>query len=194
MTKAEVQSNIRYNENLVAQYQRKIASLNQKVESLGASVRQLNAQMGDLSGRKNKQETERAELVQLRRKVQNLQTEFGNRQAKRVNGYNRNITQIFTTNFFSSYINGMKTLLSGSEYRNAYNGLSSACEKITAKINEKQREIDSIIRQMNNIRSRIDSDNREISSCRSQISQTSNDLAYRRRRIEYWKDQLKYAT
>lgn len=194
MTKEEVKQNIRYNENLVNQYQRKLNSLNQQLNSLNATVRQLNSQNNDLVGRKKKLDGELAELGQLKRKVQGLQDEFSSRQTKRVTGYNRNIGQIFTTNFFASYISGMKSLLSGSEYRNTFNGLTSAVDKVTKKIKEKDREMDSVVKQINDVRSRIDRTNREINSCRSQISQTSSDLAYRKRRIQYWKDQLKYAT
>lgn len=194
MTKEEVKQNIRYNENLVNQYQRRLNSLNQQVNSLNSTVRQLNAQNNDLVSRKKKLEGELAELGQLKNKVQNLRDEFSSRQTRRMTGYNRNIGSIFTTNFFSSYINGMKSLLSGSEYRNAYNGLSSAVDKVVKKIKEKDREVDSVVKQINDVRRRIDNATLEIRSCRSQISQTESDLAYRRRRIQYWKDKLKYAT
>ena len=194
MTKAEVQSNIRYNENLVAQYQRKLNSLNQQLSSLNATARQLESQNQDLIRRKQKLESEMGELARLKQKLQGLQNDFSSKQTKRVNGYNKNITQVFSVNFFSSYIDGMKMLLSGSEYRNTYNGLTSALEKVSKKTQEKQREIDSVTNQINGVRSKIDSTNREISTCRNNIGQTNNDLAYRKKRIQYWKDQLKYAT
>lgn len=194
MTKAEVQYNIRYNENLVSQYQRDINNLNRQISSCRSTINQLNSQLSDLASASRRLQTEYDELSRLRQKFQKLQTDFASRQAKRVAGFAKNTLQAFTTNFFSSYLSGMKTLLSGSEYRNTYNGLTTALERIKAKIQAKQREIDSNDSRQRNVNNQISSKNREINNCRSRIAKTNDSLAYRRRRIQYWKEQLQYAT
>ena len=126
MTKQEVQNNIRYNENLVNQYQREINSLNSQVRTLNSRISQLNSQIGSLNSRKQTLSNEIAELQRLKTKLQGLRDNFSARQSKRVSGFNRNTTQVLSVKFIASYISGMRDLLSGQEYRNTYNGLTTA--------------------------------------------------------------------
>lgn len=138
MTKAQVNSNIRYNENLIRTYQRSVQSLNSQIE----------------------------ELNMLKRKIQGYQSEFSSRERNRKNKLSNNFSGRFNLKFVISYVKGMIGLLTGSEYRNAYNGLSEAIHRI-------DKQIDSL--------------RREVNSYNGQIS-------YRRKRIDYWKRQLRYAT
>lgn len=138
MTKAEVQSNIRYNENLVAQYRNNISQLQSQIY----------------------------ELERLRTKFQNLQNAFGSRQSNR----KRRLSSVFSAKLnvkmLSAYASAMNGLLSGSEYRNTYNGLSTAQERINSQIRSLNRE----------------------------INDNNSNLSYRQGRANYWRRQLSYAT
>jgi DNA repair exonuclease SbcCD ATPase subunit len=138
MTVAEVQGHINYNENLVAQYRNIISQL----------------------------ETQLRELESLRSKFQVLQNSFGNRQSNR----KRKLSSVSSTKvnvkMIPIYVSAMNGLLTGSEYRSAYNGLSAAQERINSQINSIRREISDNIANLN-------------------ASQSS---------VYYWRDQLKYAT
>jgi len=194
MTKQEVQENIRYNENLVYQYQRDLNNLNSRLNSLNSRSNQLNGQISSLRLRKQTLEREVGELQRLKSKIQGLRDDFSSRQSKRVNNFNHSITQILSVRFITSYISGMRDLLSGQEYRNTYNGISTAYDRVSDKLQTKQRELESTIGQYNSAQNNIDSTRRDINSCRNQISQKNSDLSYRRRRIQYWEEQLQYAT
>lgn len=138
MTKAEVQGNIRYNENLVTQYRNNISHLEAQIR----------------------------ELERLRAKFQNLQSTFGNKQSRRKNKLASVFSSKANVKMLTTYASAMNGLLTGSEYKNAYNGLSSVQEKINSQIRSLSRE----------------------------INQNNENLNYRIGRISYWKSQLQYAT
>lgn len=138
MTRAQVNSNIRYNENLIRSYQKSVQSLNSQIEELSA----------------------------LKRKIQGYQSEFSSRERNRKNRLSNNFSGKFNLKFVMSYVTGMISLLSGSEYRNAYNGLSEAIHRIDKQIAGLRREVNSY----------------------------NGQISYRRQRIDYWKRQLRYAT
>ena len=142
MTKQEVMDKIRYNENLINQYNRDLNALHRQIDSLNGRINQLNNQLGQLNARRHKLQTELSELQALKSKFQKLQNDFASRQRKRVSGFNQNTIQLLSVRFILSYISGMKNLLSGAEYRSAYNGLSAAIDKINKQIQAKQRELD----------------------------------------------------
>ena len=112
MTKAEVKSNIRYNENLIAQYRNNISQLQSQIN----------------------------ELERLRTKFQNLQNAFGSRQSNRKRKLSSVFSAKLNVKMLSVYASAMNGL-SGSEYRNTYNGLSTAQERINSQIRSLNREI-----------------------------------------------------
>lgn len=138
MTKAEVQSNIRYNQGLVEQYSNTISRLQSQIN----------------------------ELERLRMKYQGLQNSFGNRQSDR----KRKLASVFSAKanvrMLSIYASAMNSLLSGSEYMDAYNGLSVAQERINSQIRELSWQINDNVAKIN----------------------------YRQGRIDYWTNQLQYIT
>lgn len=138
MTKAEVKSNIRYNENLIAQYRNNISQLQSQIN----------------------------ELERLRTKFQNLQNAFGSRQSNRKRKLSSVYSAKLNVKMLSVYASVMNGLLSGSEYRNTYNGLSTAQERINSQIRSLNRE----------------------------INDNNSNLSYRQGRANYWRRQLPYAT
>ena len=135
MTRTEIKNNILYNENLVVSYQKSIREINSKIN----------------------------ELNKLKSKYSSLQSSFSAKQRKRKNKFNSNFSGTFNVRLISSYISGMRNLLSGNEYKNAYNGLTTAIEKI----------------------------NNQIKKLQKQLNDYNDKLAYRKKRILYWKEQLK---
>ena len=137
MTKSEVRKNIRQYENSADACRRNIRSLENKIH----------------------------ELERLRSKFQALQDSFGSRQTDR----RQKLSNLFSTRLhvkmISAYTSAMNGLLTGSEYQNAYGGLSAAMERINAQIRRLQNES-----QMNN-----------------------SNLNYSIRKMNYWKSRLKDA-
>ncbi len=194
MTKAEVLENIKYNENLVYQYQKKINDLQQQISSQNAAVNKLNAQLREMSSQKKQLDSQTDELDRLKKKFDNLQRDFAGKQSKRINNFNKNFSQNLNTHFIGSYISGMQNLLSGAEYKKAYNGLSDAGETVLRKLKAKRNESQAVGARITAANKDIDARTRMISSLKGQLNQTNSDLAYRKQRITYWKDQLKNAT
>ncbi len=194
MTKQEVQNNIRYNQNLVSQYEREISNLYGQINSQDSKIRQLDGQIGGLRARKQSIDGEYSELQRLRSKLQSLRDNFSVRQSKRVSGFNKNVGNIINVKFIKSYISGMRDLLSGQEYRNTYNGITSAIDKVNSQIQAKQREIESVQAQINSAQRNIDNARSLINSYQRSIEQRKGDISYRRQRIRYWEGQLQYAT
>ena len=194
MTRQEVLNNIAYNENLVNQYQREINNLNNRIRTLNADINQYNSRISNYNSKKQTLNRELDELRRLKTKLTGLKDRFTQRQTNRVNNFNKYNTFSKGVNFIASYITGMKDLLSGQEYRNAYNGLTSAEEKVTSKIRAKQEDVNSVQNQINSAQRSIDNTKANINSCRTKINQRNSDLTYRKRRIQYWKEQLQYAT
>ncbi len=194
MTKQEVQNNIRYNENLVNQYQREINNLNNQINSLNSGIQSSNGQIAGLVARKKTLEREMSELNGLRAKLQGLKDNFGNRQSRRMNNFVRYSAQVINVHFIGSYLSGMRDLLSGREYQNALNGIVESIAKVMNKLRAKQQEIDSVQAEINKAQQNINNANDEINRCRQRLNQRRSDLAYRKNRIQYWKEQLKKAT
>lgn len=164
-----------------------------KVNDLNSKINQYNSQISQLNSNIKSKESQIDELNRLKSKYQKLQNDFANRQSKRVNTFNVNFSKNLNLKFIRSYISGMKSLLSGNDYKRSYNGLSSAIGTISNKIKSIQREIDSLKKDINSKQRSIDSIRRDISSYQSQINRTNSNLSYRRQRITYWKNQLRYA-
>lgn len=140
MTKQEVYNNIRYNENLVNSYSNNLRRLKNNINNLNSQISQCNSQISQLNSRMRELRKQINELDQLKSKYQKLQNDFMNRQSKRVNKFNVNFSKQLNLKFILSYINGMCSLLSGNEYKNAYNGLTSAIDTISNKIRVIQQE------------------------------------------------------
>ena len=127
MTSAEIRGSIRYHEGLVSSYQN--------------SVRQLENQIN--------------ELLRLKGKFQNLQSNFGSRQSNRKNKLAGLFSTTLKVKMISNYRSGMNQLLTGSEYSNSYNGLSAAQERINTKIRSIQKEINAYNDKIVHTRGRI---------------------------------------
>ena len=93
MTRAEINKNIKYNEDLVSSYQKKIRDLQAKIN----------------------------ELIKLKSKYTALQNDFSSKQSKRRSRLNGNFSGNFNIKLINNYVTGMKNLLTGNEYKNAYN-------------------------------------------------------------------------
>lgn len=106
LNQAEVNSKIRYNENLVSSYNSAINSINSQL----------------------------SELYSLRAKVSSIQNSFGERQALRKARLSNTASKKYDVEMISSYFEGMYLLLNGTEYLKVYNGLSTAISEINAEI------------------------------------------------------------
>lgn len=137
MTSAEIRRNIQYNENYINSYQNSIRNLENQI----------------------------SQLQQLRGKVQSLQNNFGSRQAGRKSRLSSLFSIPLNVKMVSKYQSAMYQLLTGSEYNNAYHGLSAAQDRINSRMRGLQNEINA---------------------CNGQIS-------YYRGRVSYWRNQLRYA-
>lgn len=195
MTRAEVYSNIRYNESLVSQYQSTISSLHSRISGLNAQINNWQNQIARLTAQKNKLQSQIKELLVLKNKYAALQDRFANRQASRTSKLTLNFAQRANSfKFLPSYVNGMRALLTGSEYKNAYNGLTTARETIDKKVRQLQNEVDTINREISGLYNRINANQCEIRSAQARINETSSNLSYRRQRLTYWYGQLSAAT
>lgn len=137
MTVDEIYGNIRYNENLIDQYTNERRALEAQIE----------------------------ELDLLRSKYSGLQSRFEQRQQKRQSKLQSFLSSTLSNQILRKYYSGMNSLLTGTEYGNAYAGLGEAKSKITSQINRLDDEIDT---------------------CNANIR-------YRRERREYWLRELNAA-
>ncbi|WP_075718706.1 hypothetical protein [Roseburia sp. 499] len=135
MTEYEIRSKIRRNEDMVDSYQ--------------SQIRELEEQMEDLE--------------YLRSKFSTLQTNFGNKQDVRKRGLSGVFAKTAQIKIASRYYSGMNDLLNGTEFMNAYNGLSDAKDTIV-------RELDKIFTQREDL---------------------TRELNYRKQRITYWETELR---
>ncbi len=193
MTRQEIYNNIRYNENLVNQYLNTINRLNSTISDLNSQISNCEYQISQLNSEIRNRQSQISELNQLRNKYQKLQTDFADRQSVRINSFNSNFSRNVNVNFMSSYVIGMRSLLSGNEYRNAYNGISAAIHTISNKIYAIESEIDNLNRSIISSQATINNCRRDIGIYQNQIAGESSKLSYRRQRIVYWKNQLRYA-
>lgn len=137
MTVNEIRNNIIYNENLIDQFY----------------------------AEKRRIETQIDELEQLRGKFTTLQNNFGAKQESRQQGLLRFSHAIVSNKIFSNYFNGMTSLLGGHQFNDAYNGLTTAKQKINNKLQELLENL---------------------SDCEGRIT-------YRENRKIYWQEQLRLA-
>ena len=137
MTVNEIRNNIIYNENLINQFY--------------AEKRTIETQIN--------------ELEQLRGKFTTLQNNFGTKQESRQQGLLRFSQVIVSNKIFSNYLKGMTSLLCGRQFNDAYNGLTTAKQKINTKLNE-------LIQNLYDCEERI---------------------SYRENRKIYWQEQLRLA-
>lgn len=122
MTSSEIRNNIQYNENLINQYNAEKRNINNKLD----------------------------ELECLRDKFSTLQNDFGNRQFRRQQNLSIYSSKRLQNKIFASYCTGMGSLLRGTEFNNAYEGLSYAKQKINVKIQELIGDLSSCERKIAN--------------------------------------------
>ena len=194
MTKQEVRNNIKYNERLVDEFQRKVNTLNKKISDLNSQIKSYDTKINELRSKQKKLKDQIEELEQLKKKFQKLKEDFAARQAARRNKLKSMSNASWGVRFISSYFNGMSDFLDGAEYRRAYNGINSALEEIQKKINGFDSEEDIAGKQIASAQRSIDSKNKDKRNYQQQLTKAKSDLAYRKKRILYWKEQLKYAT
>lgn len=133
----EIKSNIRYNENLIDQFYSEKLSIEKKIE----------------------------ELEQLRNKFGTLQSNFAAKQDKRQQGIAGFCKTSVNNKIYSSYLSGMTELLKGKEFNSAYEGLTTAKEKINVKLKKLLND----------------------------LYECENKISYRQGRKIYWQDQLRFA-
>lgn len=112
MTPDQIRDNIRYNENLIDQFYSEKTSIEEKIE----------------------------ELEQLRGKFSTLQNSFRSKQDNRQQGLSRFSQVSLNNKIFTSYLSGMTDLLNGAQFKNAFDGLTTAKRKISSKIQELLQE------------------------------------------------------
>lgn len=194
MTKQEVYNNISYNERLVRQYTNQINNLNKEISSYNSQINKYNAQKEQLTKQLNNAAKNIDELNSLLNKVKNLSNTFEQKQQKRLNAMSKNFSIIPNVGFIRSYITGMSNLLSGSEYKNACNGLNTALQNIKKRRQTEDNKYDNIKNDIKDISRKIDTSRSRVASCKAELSEAKNNLSYRKNRIVYWKQQLQYAT
>lgn len=126
MTRGEINSNIRYNENLVRSYQRTIQNLNDQ-------IRELNT---------------------LKLNIQSYQREFANKERNRKNRLLQGAVGV-NFKFVDSYVTAMINLMTGIEYQRAYNGLTEAVQRIDGELRRLSGEIITNNKQLLYRRNRI---------------------------------------
>ncbi|MCC8029208.1 MAG: hypothetical protein LIO75_05365 [Lachnospiraceae bacterium] len=122
------------------QIMRQIRRYESRIESLQKEIREL--------------EQDNEELELLAGKYRNLQSSFEAHQSERKNALSV-LEHASNMNSVSGYCRGMHSLLNGSEFSGAYNGISESI----SKIRKKQRQAEE-----------------EISICRSQINAYSTEI------------------
>ncbi|MEE0931023.1 MAG: hypothetical protein UIM53_08485 [Acutalibacteraceae bacterium] len=138
MTISEIQSNINYNEGLIEQFYTEKRTL----------------------------ETQIDELEQLREKFTTLQNNFGSKQESRQQGLAKFTHTNINNKIFSNYFNGMTSLLSGRQFNDAYEGLSTAKQTINTKLQELMQN----------------------------LTECEGNITYRENRKAYWQEQLRLAS
>ena len=134
MTESRIRSNITYNQNI----------------------------LDELYMEKSKIESQLYELDLLRDKVSGLQQRFGDRQQHRQTMLQRITHSTIQNKILKTYYDGMKVLLSGTEFNSAYEGLSESKCKI----------------------------NREVEVLQESLGRCVDNIAYRKERCDYWRSQL----
>ena len=137
MTVSEIRNNIYYNENLIDQYRAEKRDLDNKIE----------------------------ELECLRNQITSFQDEFAAKQDNRKRGLTFFAKKQIQNKIYSNYYSGMEALLSGTEFVNAHDGLTTAKGIIFGKIQELQQT----------------------------LSECEGNISYREGRKRYWQEQLRLA-
>lgn len=147
MSSSDIRGQISYYENVLDQYYDEKASLESQIQDLEI-----------LKGRL-KEIQERSEAMQQSRK--NRLSILGE------NGVSNNL--------FSKYFSGMSSLLSGSEYVSANNGMSSSIEITQAEIYRLSGQLDNVIWNISNTQSTIDSLKIDLEAAIAEESQEEED-------------------
>lgn len=194
MRKIDVENNIRYNENLIRQYQKSINQLHAKINNSNNQINKYNNNIALQKNEINKFNLQIDELRNLKKKYQNLQDIFSQKQHQRIRTINKGLSYCNSLQAIEHYKSDINALLRNQEYFSAFNQLSSAISIITDKINQ-------ISNQINSAQMDIAYNNRLIASKyydnnndQNRINALNNEIIYRRNRIKYWQSQLKYAT
>lgn len=194
MTKTEVQEKIRYNERLVTQYQNEVRDCQRKIDNSTSEINRVNSQISDSTAQKNQVNQKIDELSQLKRKFQTLQTNFNDRQTKRIRALDSMKASYPPVNFIQSYLTGMNELLRGPEYKNPLQGIIQGLEDIEKEKGEWNRRREEVEKSMDKLSKLLkDLMNNRVHYQKQRDTANSN-LSYRKGQVTYWKNQLKYAT
>ena len=137
MTVEEIKSNIRYNEDLIDQYIREKRILERRI----------------------------ADFDLLKNKYISFQNAFGEQQQSRQRKLASFLSSNVQNQIVGKFYDGMNGLLFGTDFNNAYEGLTEAKRVINRKITELDQQLDD---------------------CKG-------NLAYRRGRLDYWQRELEAA-
>lgn len=134
-------------------------------EQARQNIRANENALADLLIRERDLEQKIGELQSLRKKYADLQGRFEERQQHRQKNLVGILSCGISNSIANNYHDGMQKLLSGQEFKRAYNGLSEAKQIITNKI-----------RELN-----------------SQLDECSSQIRYKRNQISYWNAQYSAA-
>lgn len=193
MRRIEVENNIRYNENLIRQYQKSINQLYAKINDSNNQINKYNNNIALQKNEINKFNSQIDELRNLKKKYQNLQDIFSQKQQKRIKTINKGLSYCNSLQSMEHYKSDINTLLRSQEYFNAFNQLSSAISIITDRINKTVNQINSVQMDITHNNRLIASKYYDNNNNQSQINSLNNAIVYRKNRITYWQNQLKYA-
>ena len=127
---------------------RKISYNNDRIGACRADIRNLENQI--------------AQLETLRGKVQNLHSNFSNRQSRR----RAKLSNMYSASKRNKNIVNRYTSANGSEYNNASNGLSAAVERINEQIRSLGGKVQSNYNAINQYNRNVDYWNRKLSDLR----------------------------
>lgn len=137
MSIERIKDNIRFNQNLINDYSSQIPKLESKIEELGM----------------------------LKAKYDRLQGDFEGLQEARMRSLSNVQASPIQNQILVRYYDEMHGILTGADYNNALNGLTTAKETITSKI----------------------------SGLKNELATAEANLEYRIGRREYWEDELRKA-
>lgn len=122
--------------------------INNNISSSEESIRLCQRSIKDLN-------SQIEELVLIKRKIQSYQQDFANNEKRRMSRLANESMEKNNLKCMTMYISGMKAFLGGTDYKSAYNGLTSALERINRQISQLNKEIEGYNRQITVQKSKI---------------------------------------
>lgn len=131
-------------------------------------IRQCEAQIREHEAIIKECEKNLQELGQLKSKLQSVQNRFADKQNARRGKLNLLNAAHFNIRIALKYVAGMGALLSGGEFRKAYEGLSTATGKVGTEERKQQSEISRNRNAIQRLRRNIDNLRRQLKQIQAQ--------------------------